>query len=275
MVLGIAVALPIYKLLGPDKKFVAFALFMGVAMSITAFPVLARILVERRMLKRPVGALDAGLRRDRRRHRLVPDRARHGDRGRRHVRRRRRDDRRWRSAFCLVMGARRAAAARPRVDRLRRGRAACPAAGSAAIFAGVLLSAYVTEEIGIAVIFGAFIMGMVMPRNARLTEDVTRRIEDFVVVAAAAAVLRLHRPEDEHRPARPARAVVITLALIAVAIVGKLVRRHDRRARRRVRLARLGGHRDADEHPRADRADRAQPRAREGRRSPTRCSRCS
>ena len=57
MMLGIAVALPLYPLLGPDKKFVAFALFMGVAMSITAFPVLARILVERRMLKRPVGAL--------------------------------------------------------------------------------------------------------------------------------------------------------------------------------------------------------------------------
>ena len=30
---------------------------MGVSMSITAFPVLARILVERRMLKRPLGAL--------------------------------------------------------------------------------------------------------------------------------------------------------------------------------------------------------------------------
>ena len=30
---------------------------MGVAMSVTAFPVLARILIERRMLKRPVGAL--------------------------------------------------------------------------------------------------------------------------------------------------------------------------------------------------------------------------
>ena len=82
-----------------------------------------------------------------------------------------------------------------------------PAAGSRAIFAGVLLSAYVTEEIGIAFIFGAFIMGMVMPRHARLTEDVTRRIEDFVVIAAAAAVLRLHRPADERRPARPARAV--------------------------------------------------------------------
>ena len=51
MMLGIAAALPLYKLVGPDKKFVAFALFMGVAMSITAFPVLARILSERRMLQ--------------------------------------------------------------------------------------------------------------------------------------------------------------------------------------------------------------------------------
>ncbi len=51
MLLGIAVALPLYKLVGPDKKFVAFALFMGVSMSITAFPVLARILAERRMLE--------------------------------------------------------------------------------------------------------------------------------------------------------------------------------------------------------------------------------
>ena len=56
-----------------------------------------------------------------------------------------------------------------------------PGGWIAAIFAGVLLSAFVTEEIGIAVIFGAFIMGMVMPRHAGLTEDVTRRIEDFVV----------------------------------------------------------------------------------------------
>ena len=41
-------------------KFAAFALFMGVAMSTTAFPVLARILTERRMLKRPVGSLALG-----------------------------------------------------------------------------------------------------------------------------------------------------------------------------------------------------------------------
>ena len=57
-----------------------------------------------------------------------------------------------------------------------------PGGWIAAIFAGVLLSAYTTEEIGIALIFGAFVMGMVMPRHAELTEDVTGRIEDFVVM---------------------------------------------------------------------------------------------
>ena len=221
MMLGIAVALPLYKLVGPDKKFVAFALFMGVAMSITAFPVLARILVERRMLKRPVGALALALRGDRRRHRLVPDRARHGGRGRGLRRRGRRDDRRSRSLFCLVMGF----VVRPLLARVstaydEAGRV--PGGWVAPIFAGVLLSAYATEEIGIAVIFGAFIMGLIMPRHAGLTEDVTRRIEDFVVILLlplffAYTGLRtnvglLDRPE----------LWLLTLALLAVAMLGKL-----------------------------------------------------
>src|SRR4051794_7950134 len=57
MMAGLLVAIPTYTLLGPNSRFAAFALFVGVAMSITAFPVLARILTERRMLKRPLGAL--------------------------------------------------------------------------------------------------------------------------------------------------------------------------------------------------------------------------
>ena len=195
---------------------------MGVAMSITAFPVLARILVERRMLKRPVGALTLAC--------AAID-----------------DVTAWflialatavavagsggevlqtialAIAFCLVM----ALLVRPLLGRVstafdEAGRV--PGGWIAAIFAGVLLSAYVTEEIGIAVIFGAFIMGMIMPRNAGLTEDVTHRIEDFVVDPAAAAVLRLHRPAHQRRPARPAGALAASPALlIAVAIVGKFV----------------------------------------------------
>ncbi|GAB3969276.1 hypothetical protein GCM10029978_040280 [Actinoallomurus acanthiterrae] len=42
---------------GHHISFVAFALFMGAAMSITAFPVLARILAEHRMMATSVGAL--------------------------------------------------------------------------------------------------------------------------------------------------------------------------------------------------------------------------
>src|SRR6185295_19104902 len=41
----------------PDVPFASFVLFMGVSMSITAFPVLARILAERRLLKTKIGAL--------------------------------------------------------------------------------------------------------------------------------------------------------------------------------------------------------------------------
>src|SRR5207249_9566785 len=37
-------------------RFLTFALFMGASMSITAFPVLARILIERDLLKTKVGA---------------------------------------------------------------------------------------------------------------------------------------------------------------------------------------------------------------------------
>jgi Kef-type K+ transport system membrane component KefB len=220
MILGIAVALPIYKLVGPHTKFVAFALFMGVAMSITAFPVLARILVERRMLKRPVGALTLAC--------AAID-----------------DVTAWflialataiavagtfgdvvetvalAVAFCLAM----ALLVRPVIGRVSTafdqvGRV--PAGWVAAIFAGVLLSAYVTEEIGIAVIFGGFVMGMIMPRNARLTEDVTRRIEDFVV----ALLLPMFFVYTGLRTNiglldRPA-LWLMTLALIGLAIAGKL-----------------------------------------------------
>ncbi|HEU0317805.1 MAG TPA: cation:proton antiporter, partial [Solirubrobacteraceae bacterium] len=220
MMLGIAAALPLYKLVGPNKKFVAFALFMGVAMSITAFPVLARILAERRMIRRPVGALALGC--------AAID-----------------DVTAWflialattvavagsfgavaktigeAIAFVLVM----AFAVRPVIARLSSafdevGR--IPGGWIMAIFAGVLLSAYVTEEINIAVIFGGFVMGMVMPRNARLTEEVTRRVEDFVVIlllpmffvytGLKTNVGLLNRPV----------LWLITGGLIAIAIVGKL-----------------------------------------------------
>jgi Kef-type K+ transport system membrane component KefB len=219
MILGIAVALPLYKLVGPDKKFVAFALFMGVAMSITAFPVLARILVERRMIKRPVGALALAC--------AAID-----------------DVTAWflialatavataggtseviktilyAIAFTLVMllvVRRLLARASAAFDEAGR----VPGGWIVAIFAGILLSAYVTEEIGIAVIFGAFIMGMSMPRNAGLTEDVTRRVEDFVVILLLPMFFAYTGLKTNIGLLDRPILWGITLLLIAVAIVGK------------------------------------------------------
>ncbi|WP_245958138.1 cation:proton antiporter [Roseimicrobium gellanilyticum] len=54
--LGVILAYFLYSnLAAPGAKFTAFALFMGVSMSITAFPVLARIMQERGMTKTRLG----------------------------------------------------------------------------------------------------------------------------------------------------------------------------------------------------------------------------
>ncbi len=217
--LGLLAAVPLYSLLAPDTNFIAFALFVGVAMSITAFPVLARIVVERRMLKRPLGALalSAAAMNDVTGWFLIALASAFAGTG-------------GVSGvvgtialavtFCLFMGF----AVRPILARAARAHdemGRLPGTWITAIFAGVLLSAYVTETIGIAVIFGAFVMGFVMPRHAGLTEDITHRVEDFVVTlllplffaytGLRTNVLLLDRSE----------LVLITLVLFGLALVGK------------------------------------------------------
>src|SRR5690242_7394656 len=58
MLLGVALALVAYPLTAPrNVGFVPFALFLGAAMSVTTFPVLARLLTERGMSQTPLGTL--------------------------------------------------------------------------------------------------------------------------------------------------------------------------------------------------------------------------
>jgi Kef-type K+ transport system membrane component KefB len=58
MALGALLAIYLYPRLSPSSvSFVAFALFMGAAMSITAFPVLARILSERGLTRSRMGTM--------------------------------------------------------------------------------------------------------------------------------------------------------------------------------------------------------------------------
>lgn len=57
LLLGVGLAYFLFShLAGPHTTFTAFALFIGLSMSITAFPVLARILQDRGLMRTPLGA---------------------------------------------------------------------------------------------------------------------------------------------------------------------------------------------------------------------------
>jgi Kef-type K+ transport system membrane component KefB len=164
---------------GPPTP-MAFSLFMGAAMCITAFPVLARILVERGLYKSPLGttALCAA---------AVDDV----------------------TAWILLAGvvglARTGSASEAAIVLLRTGLFAVlmltagrwlfgrlsrryEATGrltvdqAAAVIVGVLVSACATEWIGIHAIFGAFMAGAMMPHRSRLIRELIDRIEDFTVI---------------------------------------------------------------------------------------------
>ncbi len=219
MVLGMVAALPLYEALAPDKKFVAFALFMGVSMSVTAFPVLARIISERRMLRRPLGALAlsaaaiddvsawvlialatavAGAGSGIDVLKVVGETA----------------------LFCIIMGVavrallKRAAVAYDEAGHL-------PGTWITIIFGGVLLASVATEEIGVAQIFGAFVMGLVMPRHAGLSHEVTKRIEDFVLILLLPLFFAYTGLRTNVTLLGQSTLLLITLGLIVVAIAGK------------------------------------------------------
>jgi Kef-type K+ transport system membrane component KefB len=53
---------------------------------------------------------------------------------------------------------------------------------TAVVLVGLLVSALVTEAIGIHALFGAFLLGAVVPHESRLARELTERLEDFVIV---------------------------------------------------------------------------------------------
>ena len=220
LMLGMLVALPLYPLLAPNTRFAAFALFVGVSMSVTAFPVLARIISERRMIKQPLGALALSAA-------AVDDvsawflialatAVAGAGSGVAVI-----ETIGWAAVFCLAM----AFLVRP---LLARAAVAYDEAGGhvpgtwiTVIFAGVLLSAVATETIGIAVIFGAFAMGVAMPRHAGLSDAVTRRVEDFVLTLLLPLFFAYTGLRTNVALLGRGDLVLLTLALSAIAIVGK------------------------------------------------------
>lgn len=179
--LGVCLTYFIYQDLAPQNvKFVSFALFMGIAMSITAFPVLARILKERRLSRSPLGVLAITC--------AAADDV---------------------TAWCIlaiviaIVKAGNIVSAlftialavvyivimlkliKPWLQKFSEKRIQGDKIDSnivAISFFILLLSAYFTEIIGIHALFGSFIAGIIMPDNIRFKEILSDKIEDVSTV---------------------------------------------------------------------------------------------
>ena len=179
--LGMTLALFMYRSFAPPGiSFLSFALFMGIAMSITAFPVLARIIQERKLTKTKLGVMA-----------LTCAAA---------------DDI---TAWCILaalIGIVNAGTplsalyticllilyvlvmmliARPLLKNILLRYNKNKVAGKsmiAIVFMVMLLSAYITEVIGIHALFGAFLAGVIMPNEFDFRRTLIHKIEDISMV---------------------------------------------------------------------------------------------
>lgn len=218
-VLGAALSLVLYpRLSSAAVPFTVFALFIGTSLSVTAFPVLARILTDLRISRSPMGmvALTCA---------AVDDV----------------------TAWCLlalVVGIARsdtASAARtfgltvvfvivmlwlvaPIVRRFVAGQEETGEVTQgtlAAILVGLLAAAMTTEFIGIHGFFGAFLFGALVPHESRLASNLNRRLGDFVGVLFLPAFFAFTGMRTEIGLISGAADWVLCGGIILVACAGK------------------------------------------------------
>ncbi|MBK7555230.1 MAG: cation:proton antiporter [Flavobacteriales bacterium] len=179
--LGVGLSFFLYEKFVPHAiAFLPFALFMGIAMSITAFPVLARIVQERGLSRTHVGGLaitcaavdditawcllaaviaivKAGT--------IVSSL--------------------WTIALAICYVAFMLALVRPFLKRLGDvypDRESLSKPVVALFFVILLLSAYASEVIGIHALFGAFLAGVIMPANVGFRNIFIDKVEDVALV---------------------------------------------------------------------------------------------
>lgn len=173
---GLGIALAMYLVnRHPGSNNLAFVLFIGTAMSVTAFPVLARILADRGMNRTQLGGLAMG-------SAAVADVLAWsmlalvvtlaGEDGG-HL---------WRILFLLPFLVLLFLFVRPLLLGLvnaRRQVSVVTPGFLATVLVGVLVSAALTEWIGLHFIFGAFLFGLLVPRGDadRLREEIKNRVE--------------------------------------------------------------------------------------------------
>jgi Kef-type K+ transport system membrane component KefB len=178
-VLGSLLAVYLYpRLSSSDVSFTSFALFIGVAMSITAFPVLARILTDRGISQTELGVVALTC--------AAAD-----------------DVTAW-CLLALVVGVAQASvtgavttfaltllfialmflAIRPLVSRAipRRDDQRLTPGTLAIVLIGLAMSAFATDSIGIHSIFGAFLFGAIVPSDSAVARWLVRRPQSLVSI---------------------------------------------------------------------------------------------
>jgi Kef-type K+ transport system membrane component KefB len=212
----------LWKIYVPTQSFGSFYLFLGTAMSITAFPVLARILGELHLFTTPVGAQTIAAA-------AVDDCAAWG-------------------LLALVMGIVSATTPlnalyiilltlafflfmmsiiRPLISRWFSG--GLSEDGTVAewvVITALLLviaSALLTQIIGVHAIFGGFIAGLIMPREHNLPIALTEKIEDLVSKLLLPLYFAYSGLRTNIGQLQDAEAWGMVVLVVATACVGKIL----------------------------------------------------
>jgi Kef-type K+ transport system membrane component KefB len=178
-VAGVLLAFPLHARLAPEGIApLSFALFFGVALAVTAFPVLARILADRGLTQTELGVLALSC-------------AAVGDvaawwllAGVAGVVKAQAGDAVQVIALSSLFIAALLFVVRPVAAWLtqRAGHKPLSPTAVALVFAALLVSALTTEWIGIHAVFGAFLLGVVIPHDSQIARSLTQGLEQVVTV---------------------------------------------------------------------------------------------
>ena len=222
MAMGIALAygLNVWDTsLFPGERTLDGALFMGTAMAITAFPVLACILKERGLQEHKIGSLSIACA-------AIDDLfswvilagvvafARSGS-----------------AIACLIPLGLTAAwafvllvllrpAKRYLVKHFEHQKEISPLV-QGALFAGLLISSVVTDQIGVHLIFGAFLWGLAMPRHNELQTRMETKLETVVMRLLLPMFFVASGLETELTKLGRGDLLLITALVLGVAVAGK------------------------------------------------------
>jgi Kef-type K+ transport system membrane component KefB len=217
--LGSGLALFLYPMLSTaNVPFTVFALFLGVSLSVTAFPVLARILTDRKISKSRMGAVALTCA-------AIDDvtawcllalvvsiaQARAADAVRTVV---------LTIAFVVVVLQVVAPIVRrviPRIDRAQD----LTRTGLSVVFIAMLASAMTTEYIGVHGFFGAFLFGAIIPHGSRIAAELNHRLDDFVAVLFLPAFFAFTGLRTQVGLVSGAESWIVCGIIIVVACAGK------------------------------------------------------